>query len=341
MLNLSCKSHRYKFFANRSERTCPICSGPRKGRSLFRAGTRHADRLMRIRVLQHTVDGDTRGERKRVSKRQRDAGLSLERKGLHSVKRCRLPDRCPRSMLTPPGRIFGGLAACDVMHAIFINCCSYYLSGVQDVLTPSMKRLLDQRMDGLWGRFRDPDTGQTSRAPKGAMTSQTGLTAELRVQVVFMMIHVLGSQASFLNTRTHERVREHVVMAGSSLVLILTAVRKKRPYTNKELDEIFGPVCMKFFHALDSIKHWDNSRKVHDRRMYNIKHPDSPKKLKQFVCDARDPLDSSENSTDEEWRSLAGFYDRCGCIIPHFVVRHFKQQVLEYFTWVTLLAYVT
>ena len=220
------------------------------------------------------------------------------------------------------------------MHAIFINCCSYYLQGVQDCLTAAMKRLLDQRMDSLWGRFRDPETGKTSRSPRGAMTSQAGLTAELRVQVVFIMTHVLGSQAAFLDTRTHSMVREHVLTAGSSLVILLTAVRKKRPYTDQELDEIFGPVCMKFFRALDSMKLWDNDRKVLERRKYNIKHPDSPKKLKKFACQNRDPLDSSDNSTDEEWRSLAGFFDRCGYIIPHFVVRHFKEQVLDFFTWV-------
>ena len=214
------------------------------------------------------------------------------------------------------------------MHAIFINCCSYFLSGVQGCLTPSMKRLLDLRMEGLWGRFRDPDTGKTSRAPRGAMSSETGLTAELRVQVVFMMMHVLGSQAAFLETDTHSRVREHVLMAGSALIILLTAVRKKRPYTDQELDEIFGPVCMQFFASLDCMKLWDNNRKVAERRKHNARHPDNPKKLRLFAPETRDPLDSSDNSTDEDWRGLAGFFDRCGCIIPHFVVRHFKEQVI-------------
>ena len=37
-----------------------------------------------------------------------------------------------------------------------------------------MKQKLDQRMETLWGRFRNPETGETSRAPKGAITSQVG-----------------------------------------------------------------------------------------------------------------------------------------------------------------------
>ena len=41
---------RYKFFANRAERCCAICSGPRKGRSAFRRGTLHADRWPEIQV---------------------------------------------------------------------------------------------------------------------------------------------------------------------------------------------------------------------------------------------------------------------------------------------------
>ena len=254
------------------------------------------------------------------------AQLALERKGLHSLKRCRLPSRCPNSLLSAPGRVFGGLVACDVMHAIFINWCSYFLADLHACLTGTMKQLLDKRLETFWGRFRNPETGETSRAPKGAITSQVGLTAELRVLSVFLTMHVLGSQASFLNTNTHKRVREHVLMAGSSLVLILTAVRNKRPYTEAEWDEIFGPVSVTFFRALDSMRHWDNHRKETETRRYNIRHPESPKKLNEFSCMNRDPLDSSDNSTDEELRSLVGFYDRTRNILSHAAV-HMKSQV--------------
>ena len=312
---------RYQFFGNRAERTCAICSGPRKGRSVFRRGTPHANRWAEIQRLQHLADGGAGTTRKR-----KQAQLALERKGFHALKRCRLPLRCPQSLLSAPGRVFGGLVACDVLHAIFINWCSYYLTAVHDCVTPSMKQKMDQRLETLCGRFRDPETGQTSRAPKGAITSQVGLTAELRVLVVFLMMHVLGSQASILDTPTHERVREHVLMAGSSLVLILTAVRNKRPYTDREWDEIFGPVSMRFFRSLDAIRHWDNHRKVTERRVYNVAHPESPKKLNEFTCEARDPDDSSENSTDDEWRSFVGFFDRSRCILPHAVL-HLKSQV--------------
>ena len=191
-----------------------------------------------------------------------------------------------------------------------------------------MKQMMDQRLQMLCGRFRDPETGQTSRAPKGAITSQVGLTAELRVLAVFLTMHVLGSQASIFDTPTHEHVREHILMAGSSLVLILTAVRNKRPYTDREWDEIFGPVCTRFFSALDSIRHWDNHRKVIDRRQYNVTHPESPKKLQEFTSEARDPHDSSDNNTDDERRSLVGFFDRSRHILPH-AAGHLKSQVAE------------
>ena len=313
---------RYKFFANRAERSCAICSGPRKGRSAFRVGTPHVNRWQEIQRLQNLVDDA------RTSKRQRSrAQSSLERKGLHAVKRCRLPSRCPNSMLSAPGRVFGGLVACDVMHAIFINWCSYFLSALHDILTLSMKKKLDERLETLWGCFRNPETGETSRAPRGAITSQTGLTAELRVLVVFLTMHVLGSQASIFDTDTHKRVREHVLMAGSSLVLILTAVRNKRPYTDAEWDEIFGPVCVRYFRAVDSIRHWENYRKVAERQRYNLKHPRSPKKLNEFTCEGRDPLNWSDNDTDDDLRSLVGFLDRSRCILPHAAL-HFKSQVL-------------
>lgn len=281
------------------------------------------NRWAEIQRLQDLANGGARTTRKR-----KQAELALERKGFHAVKRCRLPARCPQSLLSAPGRVFGGLFGFDVLHVIFINWCSYFLSGVHDCLTASMKQMLDQRLETLWGRFRNPETGETSRAPKGAITSQVGLTAELRVLAVFLMMHVLGSQASIFDTRTHNRVREHILMAGSSLVLILTAVRNKRPYTDGEWDEIFGPVSMRYFRALDSIRHWDNHRKVTERRQYNVRHPESPKKLKEFTCEARDPLDSSDDNTDDELRSLVGFWDRSRCILPH-ATEHLKSQVDE------------
>ena len=62
---------RYKFFANRAERSCAICSGPRKGRSAFRRGTPHASRWTEIQQLQEDAhSGDMRkhsSKRKRVS----------------------------------------------------------------------------------------------------------------------------------------------------------------------------------------------------------------------------------------------------------------------------------
>ena len=333
---------RYKFFANRAERCCAICSGPRKGRSAFRRGTPHVSRWEEIQRLQRIVDVK---ETKRNKRNRKLAKLSLERKGFHALKRCRVVSRCPKSLLSVPGRVFGGLVACDVMHGIFINFCSYFLSGVQDILTPKMKQIMDQRMDTFWGRFRNPETGQTSRAPRGAITSQDGLTAELRVLAVFLTMHVLGSQASLLDTSTHERVREHVLVAGSSLILILTAVRNKRPYTDMEWDEIFGPVCTRFFRALDMIKLWEHQKKVHEIRKHNAKHPDSPKREKDITENAVDPADSSENETDDEHRSLAGFYDRGPHIIPHCTI-HFKSQVPglvlhEYITWRVCLLYFT
>ena len=137
-------------------------------------------------------------------------------------------------------------------------------------MTDGMRETLDQRLEELWGRFRDPETGKTSRTPKGAITSQVGLTAEQRVLVVFLTLHVLGSQACIFNTDVHERMREHILIAGAALVMILTAVRKKRPYSDREWDEIFGPVSLRFFRALDTIQLWDNHRKVVDRHKYSI-----------------------------------------------------------------------
>ena len=197
-----------------------------------------------------------------------------------------------------------------------------------DIFTCCLKQMLDHRLETLTGRFRDPETGQTSRAPKGTITSQVGLSAELRVLTVFLMVHTLGSQASVLDTKTHTRVREHVLTAGSALILILTAVRNKRPYTEMEWDEIFGRVSLRYFRALDSIRHWDHHRKVEERRKYNVKHPESPKKLKQFQCQERDSEDSSDNDTDDEWRALVGFFDRSGPILPHAAL-HLTSQVNE------------
>ena len=62
---------RYKFFANRAERCCAICSGPRKGRSSFRRGTAHVDRWPEIQQLQRDAhSGNSKNKRKKVRKPQ-------------------------------------------------------------------------------------------------------------------------------------------------------------------------------------------------------------------------------------------------------------------------------
>lgn len=68
---------RYKFFALSNERSCGICSGPRKGRSSFRAGTKHADRKRKLDALwkdaRARVDSgcSTSRDSKKISKAQR------------------------------------------------------------------------------------------------------------------------------------------------------------------------------------------------------------------------------------------------------------------------------
>ena len=99
----------------------------RKGRSTFRRGTRHADRWDEIQRLQRIVDAGTR-----VAKRGRvhiEAEESLGRKGFHALKRCRLMQRCPRSLLTVPGRVFGGLTESET----YVNCKSVFMCDIDPV----------------------------------------------------------------------------------------------------------------------------------------------------------------------------------------------------------------
>lgn len=166
---------RYKFFGCARQRACPIGSGPRKGRSIFRQCTPHATRKDMPRKRQLASREDSSPDC--VAAKE-----SLLRRGCHPTISCpAVLEDCRDAILPVPARLFAGLCAYDVMHTIYIGAVGYLLEAVLDLVTPSLKRQLDSRTV-LFSPFRDKNTGSLARrAPK--VTRLAYLTAEQHVRL--------------------------------------------------------------------------------------------------------------------------------------------------------------
>ena len=195
---------RTKFFGLTRQRACGIGSGPRKGRSLFRACTPHSTR-----------EGTPRPD-------------SRMRHGLNPQRPVTALKRCKHSVLQWPGRIYHGLFAYDVLHVLYINAIRYFQEAVLDLLTPAKQKILDDRVRAFTP-FRDPVTGRTT--PKVTSLTRIGyLSGEQRVQHLFAWAHAVGSQAKIFLPE----LREHVVRCMCSLQVMCFTVRGKRAFTERE-----------------------------------------------------------------------------------------------------------
>lgn len=146
---------RYKFFACSRQRACPIGSGPRKGRSLFRQCTPHA--LRTDIQLKRTVASRESGSLAKY------ASNSLLRRGIHPTIGCpAVLQDCKDAIIYWPHRMFAGLCSYDVLHTLYINTIGYLLEAIVSLLTPSVAKKLDN-VAALLTPLRNKKTGKTAR----------------------------------------------------------------------------------------------------------------------------------------------------------------------------------
>jgi len=305
---------RYKFFGCARQHACGIGSGPRRGRSCLRPCTPHSSR-------------NDFGEKRRLIAVGGTAGVaaekSLKRRGRHATIRCpAIIDHCKHATLSIPGRLFRGLFAYDVLHVVYIGAIGYCLEAVVDLLTPSQKK----RLDIISARFcplRDPITGKNVR--RITRITQLGyLTGELKVVALFTMAHAIGHRAALFP----EPTRSDVLTCISSMQIICSVIRGRRPFSEAEHKYVFHVIGRQFWFSLSRLVAWKETlRNTRIRQNNSGKPPHKRKREKWFKAKPPDVEESSDTvDSDVADSTVPPHFLRCDKIIPHAFV-HLPEQV--------------
>ena len=232
-------------------------------------------------------------------------------------------DDCSRATLKFPGRLFGGLFSYDIMHTVFIGATGYLLEAIVDILPPSKQRLLDEHSKSL-SALRNTLTGKSSRRIQ-KITQLAYLTAEQKVVALFIMAHALGHRASICP----EAIRTDVLTAISSLQIVCSVTRGKRPFTEAEHNHVFKVIGKSFWDSLARLVSWKEERRAHRTRQRNDKRPPSKRKRVQTFqppAPESDESDTVDSDSGDRADQVPQHFVRSSKIIPHAFV-HLPEQV--------------
>ena len=305
---------RYKFFGGARQRSCGVGSGPRVGRSSFRPCTTHSSRTdLETLRSQVSVGGDNADA----------AAASLKRRGCHPHIACpAITDHCKNATLTIPGRVFSGLYAYDILHVVYIGAIGYCLEAVVALLTPSKLKRLDA-IAAKFSPFRDHITGKNARRIV-RVTQLSYLTGELRVVVLFTMVHAIGHRAALFP----EATRSDVLTCMSCMQIICSVIRGKRPFTEAEHNYVFHVIGKEFWCSLSRLAAWKETRKNERIRQKNARLPPSKRKREKWSqCKPADPNESSDTAdSDAGDARVPPQFIRSDKIITHAFL-HLPEQV--------------
>ena len=248
----------------------------------------------------------------------------MKRRGLHpSISCSAVIEDCSRATLTVPGRLFGGLFAYDIMHTVFIGAVGYLLEAIVDIMPPSKQLLLDSHSNSL-SPLRNIVTGKSSRRVL-KITQLAYLTAEQKVIALFTIAHALGHRASLCP----EATRTDVLTAISSLQIVCSVTRGKRPFSEAEHNHVFKVIGKSFWDSLARLVSWKETRRA--MRTHQRNQNMSPRKRKRVQTFQPPPPESDESDTvdsdsgDRDDR-IPQHFVRSTKIVPHAFV-HLPEQV--------------
>ena len=250
------------------------------------------------------------------------AEKSLKRRGRHPTIQCpAITDHCKHATLSIPGRLFGALFAYDILHVVYIGAIGYCREVVMDLLTPTQKKKLDIIAHRA-GPFRDPITGKNVR--RIVKVTQLGyLTGELKVVALFTMAHVIGHRAALFP----EATRSDVLTCISSMQIICSVIRGKRPFTDEEHKYVFHVIGKQFWFSLSRLAWKETLRNTRIRDNNVGKPPHKRKREKWFAAKEPEDEESSDTvSSDVEDATVPPHFIRSAKIIPHAFV-HLPEQV--------------
>ena len=272
---------RVKYFGLRSIHSCGHCT-LRNGRSATRRSRRHnpqdIQRMLKFATQEvHTQD--------LISHRAR-IRAKLFRHGFDYKHRCRLPDfadNCLVHVPEFPNVLFQGLCQFERLHTFYIVYCEYFMELVTACLLPNTQAKVAAYVKQCHA-FRDPVTGIAHPALQ-TILKMNHLTAERRVRAIFYWAHVLGTTAEV----AVPPMRTHILVALSTLQLMLISTRGHRPYTRRELNVIYHEVGRQFFTALEALaayaddKRMQSGLEAHRRRPNHTRPPVPFKRMRRFV----------------------------------------------------------
>jgi len=250
---------------------CTRCDRRRKGRSAHRRATPQSgsavERLYNI-VENHTL----------TTKMRKLASQKLMRWGFNPSKRC-LMTTVTRHLLvrtaSEPDAVFPSVDYRDKLHGLFSFLFRVFEKIFADLSLPSQtKQILESRLLRvcLSGELRDPISNHAYRVQR-TLFDGSNLNTYDKVCIFFLLPHVLGHQGTTLP----EPKRRRILSAISLAQKLIIAVRGRRSYTYRELDQIFNADYVALFTQLESL-HEENADTNYRKRM--CRHKRNPKKYK-------------------------------------------------------------
>lgn len=197
-------------------RTCPICRF-RKGWSSLRRGTRHG-RTHIQRLWKSAIDTPQSRRRDDLQAAQKRSREQLQRHGFHTHRRCTLLDHAKRILLYDPNvpvPLFCSVAFVDLLHWE-LNVCDYCFDALLGVMDKSMTLECDNNASRL-PMLRNPDGSGIRHFTQ--VSKLTYLTTARRITLVFVWVHVLGTEAKMLP----QSCRRPALVALSCLQAIVLA----------------------------------------------------------------------------------------------------------------------
>ena len=257
------------FFGLQNKCSCSKCRR-RKGYSAFRINVRH--RRADILHLYTIANDDTRPAQERRIAQER-----LHRWGFNYNRKCCLLEVSDTMLVRIPGQdeLFPCVDYRDRLHGLIIFLHRILFTFFDYAFkTKTHRQVLDRRLHAVCERRFRID-GTTVRSPK-TIFAETGMTAQDRVILVFLLSHVIGPGPD-------EIIPEDIYMPLATAVahaqLMIIAARGQRCYSKVELDVVFNQGYLMFFGSLDSARLMLYRRRL--REWMALSHGNPPKRFRR------------------------------------------------------------
>ena len=261
-------------FGMQNRQSCSKCRW-RKGRSAFRHGG--AQKGTTIKRL-YRIANDSQC---RYHKMARD---KLSRWGFNYLRQSALHKNCNHLLVRIPGsdEVYPCVDFRDIMHGlkIFLHrvCVLDTLAVIP--LSAASKRILHGRLRKILQKQTFRDSCGTTYRPVTDIFTGANMTARDKVNLLFLLPHVLGHRGDILPPC----VREPMLTAIAHAQLLIIASSGLRSYNHNELTTIFDKSWVLLFGALEKVYSECHSMRVQEAQLANKEPPAPCQQTSRYVC---------------------------------------------------------